>query len=63
MYTQAQLLVGFSPALGERYTSRVRLERPTAINTAALDSQIFSRYVFCMYLPIQPVVTSKYFMM
>lgn len=56
---QAQLLVGFNPALGERYTSRVRLERPRAITTAALDSQIFSRCVFCFFFVLFICFVSK----
>ena len=43
LHTQAQLLVGFNSVLSERYTSRIRLDRPNAITIAALDSQIFTR--------------------
>ncbi|KAM3569602.1 hypothetical protein VYU27_008310 [Nannochloropsis oceanica] len=39
----AQLLVGFNNVLNERYTSRIRVERPKSIVIAALDSHIFTR--------------------
>jgi len=35
--------VGFNNLLKEKYTSRVRLDRPRSITIAALDSKIFTR--------------------